>query len=47
MAIVVILTLLSIAQAVLGRPIYADAFYNLGGGISSIVVSRFPANAPY
>ena len=46
MATVVVLILLALAQAVVGHPIYADAFYDLGDALSSIVVSRFPATAP-
>ena len=41
MAIVAIVILLSIAQAVLGSPIAVDAFYGFNNGLSSIVVSRF------
>lgn len=46
MTTAVVLILLAIAQAAFGRPIYADAFYDLGDAPSSIVVSRFPVTAP-
>jgi len=46
MATVALLTFLAIAQAVFGHPVYVDAFYNLGNGLSSIVVSRVRATVP-
>ena len=46
MATIAVLTLLAIAQAVLGRPIDIDTFHDLGKGLY-IVVSRFPATLPY
>lgn len=47
MATIAVLTLLAFVQAVFGRPIYIDAFYNLGNGLTPIVVSRLPVTAPY
>jgi len=47
MATIAVLTLLAFVQAVFGRPIYIEAFYNLGNGLTSIVVSPFPVIFPY
>jgi hypothetical protein len=46
MATIVVLTLLAFVQAVFGRPIDIDAFYNLGNGLTSIIVSLSPATCP-
>ena len=46
MATVAALTLLSITQAVFGRPIEVDVLHELGNELSPVVVSRFSSTVP-